>query len=380
MTYSELKEHAGYLADQQKLSAYERALQSLLASGDEVVLDLGAGSGILGLLAARAGARCVYAVDSGPIIGPAAEVVAAAGLNGVIRHVRGRSTEVELPEPVDIAVCDQIGGFVYDAGVLEYFADARRRHLGPEGVLVPARFELHLAPVQCDRVREQLDLWSSSPVGFDFSSFAGLATNTEHRVDAEDVRVLGPGVRVATIDADHTAPVKGEGAATVETAGRCDGLVGWFVAELGGGATLTNRPDAPERMRRWCNVYPIDAGVTVQVGDRVELTVDVRPLLHAVTWTVKLTADRDETVLASERHSTLLGQFLAKEDLARSGGAPIASTKVGQALARAVELADGSRSTDEVLAMVGSEFAAVAASDSDEATVRQLLARLTDPA
>ena len=74
MSDSELKEHAGYLADTHKLAAYEQALRVLLADRRGVVLDLGAGSGILGLLAARAGAGRVYTVDSGPIIGPAAEV------------------------------------------------------------------------------------------------------------------------------------------------------------------------------------------------------------------------------------------------------------------------------------------------------------------
>ena len=64
MTSGELREHAGYLGDGVKIAAYEVALASL-APG-RVVLDLGSGSGILGLLAARAGAKHVYAVDSCP--------------------------------------------------------------------------------------------------------------------------------------------------------------------------------------------------------------------------------------------------------------------------------------------------------------------------
>ena len=80
MTASELAEHAGYLGDEAKLKSYGDALEAVVADGREVVLDLGAGSGILGLLAARVGARRVYAVDSGPIVGAAAEVAARSAI------------------------------------------------------------------------------------------------------------------------------------------------------------------------------------------------------------------------------------------------------------------------------------------------------------
>ena len=57
------------------------------------------------------------------------------------------------------------------------------------------------------------------------------------------------------IESDHTDPIKGKGAAVVADSDRCDGLVGWFTAELGGGATLINQPESSVRMQRWCNVY-----------------------------------------------------------------------------------------------------------------------------
>ena len=171
-------------------------------------------------------------------------------------------------------------------------------------------------------MRDQIDLWASSPAGFDFSAFGELAVNTEHRVDGDEVRLLSSGVEVANIASDHTEPIKGSGRAIIEVAGRCDGLVGFFEADMGGGVTLTNDPAHPERMRRWCNFYPISAGISVEPGHTVAVHVDVRPLLGAVTWRVEVHNESGE-VLTNERHSTLLGKFLAADDLKRSGGSPI---------------------------------------------------------
>ncbi len=316
MTFKELDEHAGYLSDHQKLAAYEQALTLALARGGMSVLDLGAGTGILGLLAARAGARVVYAVDRGSVIGAASEVAAATPCAERIVHIRARSTDVVLPERVDVAVCDQIGGFVYDAGVLEYFADVRRRLLTTDGTLVPCRFRLYVAPAECGRVREQIDVWGSRPAGFDFSAFRDLAVNTEHRVDGEDVRRLGPPVLIAEFASDHVEPIKGGGPSEIAVSGRCDGLVGWFEAEMGGGVVLTNEPGCPTRVKRWCNLYPIVGGVPVNPGDTVTCSVDVRPLIPSMTWTFGLSGPGRPD--HRERHSTLLGQFLSAEDLART--------------------------------------------------------------
>ena len=377
MSASELGEHAGYLGDGQKLNAYERALSSLIGDGRTVVLDLGAGSGILGLLAARAGARRVYAIDSGAIIGPAREVAALNGFDEVIHGLRVVSTELELADMVDIAVCDQIGGFVHDAGILHYFADVRARLLAPEGVLVPAGFELFVAPAQCDSVRKQLDLWRAEPVGMDFGPFAELAVNTEHRIDAEDVRLLGPGVSIATIPSDHIGPIRGAGDVVIDQVGCCDGFVGWFVADLGGGATLTNRPDAADRMKRWCTFYPLNTGIDVVSSDTVSIDVDIRPLIHAVTWTTSIAAGSTGESTTSERHSTLLGEFLSSEDLQRSSGLPIKASAKGQALSRALALADGTLSTEEVLRVVKDEMPAAVSSPADEQSLRGILSSYT---
>lgn len=377
MTAMELREHAGYLADPVKMRAYRQAIRRSIADGARSFLDLGSGSGVLGLMAVTEGAELVYAVDSGSIIGPAAAVARSSGFGDGIVHIHGKSTEVDLSDHVGVAVCDQIGGFVHDAGVLGYFADARRRHLLPEGKLIPAGFRLFLAPATCCKVRDQIDLWRARPEQIDFSHFAELAVNTEHSIDASDCLLLAIGAEVAEILADHDQPFTGSGAVQIETGGSCDGLVGWFVADLGGDVSLTNHPADPGRMKRWCNFYPLSEAVQVEPGDRIMVDVDVRPLLHAVTWKVVLT-DSAGSTKSSERHSTLLGQFLSPEDLHHRQANFVQATSLGGAIACALTLADGTRSIDEILATVRQEFGQNDAWGANDDTIRTIVRRFTE--
>jgi protein arginine N-methyltransferase 3 len=51
---------------------------------DAVVLDVGCGTGILSLFAAKSGAKRVIAVDASDIAEKAAKIVQANGLDGII--------------------------------------------------------------------------------------------------------------------------------------------------------------------------------------------------------------------------------------------------------------------------------------------------------
>ena len=115
----ELDEHRHYLLDEPRVTAYRRAIHETVRPGD-VVLDLGSGTGILGLLALEAGAAHVYAVDAGSMVDVGRRVARANGLDDRITLIRELSTRVELPARVDALVTDQIGRFGFDAGIVPY--------------------------------------------------------------------------------------------------------------------------------------------------------------------------------------------------------------------------------------------------------------------
>jgi predicted RNA methylase len=119
-------EHRQFLADTERLSAFHQAINEVVKPG-HLVLDLGAGTGILGLLACRAGASRVYSIEEGGMIELARCVCSANGFQDRVTFIKGFSLHLDLPEKVDVVVGDQIGRFGFDAGVLEYFSDARER-------------------------------------------------------------------------------------------------------------------------------------------------------------------------------------------------------------------------------------------------------------
>jgi protein arginine N-methyltransferase 1 len=97
-----------YLTDEVRLSAYQRPINATVRPGD-VVLDLGSGTGILGLFACRAGAAYVYSIEVSSIIGLAREICRVNGFLDRVTYMRGLSTELELSRKADVVVADEIG-------------------------------------------------------------------------------------------------------------------------------------------------------------------------------------------------------------------------------------------------------------------------------
>ena len=101
-----LDEHREYLADRARTALFRRAIKAVVRPGD-VVLDLGSGTGVLGLLALKAGAARVYQVDESPMIevarGVAAPMVTAKVRSGFtnIRVVRGFPKRPASSSPIN---------------------------------------------------------------------------------------------------------------------------------------------------------------------------------------------------------------------------------------------------------------------------------------
>ena len=103
--YAEFEVHRTMICDRVRTGAFRRAIESVVRPGD-IVLDVGAGSGILSVFAARAGAARVYAVERTPAAVLARELAAANGVAEIVRVIHGDVTDVELPERADVIVSE----------------------------------------------------------------------------------------------------------------------------------------------------------------------------------------------------------------------------------------------------------------------------------
>ena len=106
----EVDEHRELLIDETRVVAFRDALREVVRPGS-VVVDIGSGSGVLGMLACQAGAARVYSIEAGSMIQVARAVSRANGFEGRQIFLRGMSTELVLPEKADVVVADQIGHF-----------------------------------------------------------------------------------------------------------------------------------------------------------------------------------------------------------------------------------------------------------------------------
>ncbi|WP_192359572.1 50S ribosomal protein L11 methyltransferase [Mesorhizobium mediterraneum] len=135
--------HIKILSDRRRRSAYLAAIKEVVRPGD-VVLDLGAGSGILGVAAARAGARRVYSIEPSGMARAAGQVAISNGIDGAITCVSDWSQLVDLPEPCDVLLFDLVGSEPLEMRAIEICLDALRRHLKPGARIVPQGIGLRI--------------------------------------------------------------------------------------------------------------------------------------------------------------------------------------------------------------------------------------------
>ncbi|HUU49770.1 MAG TPA: 50S ribosomal protein L11 methyltransferase, partial [Nitrospinota bacterium] len=127
--------HKMMLSDRYRTNTFKRAIFETVKPGD-VVLDLGAGTGILSFFACMAGAKRVYAVEVDSVIEIAKELARENNLKDKITFINNVSTDISLSEKVDIIISEILGSFGLEEDIIDYMADARERFLKKSGVLI----------------------------------------------------------------------------------------------------------------------------------------------------------------------------------------------------------------------------------------------------
>jgi hypothetical protein len=277
--------HSSLLMDGARTGAYQRAIAAIVKPGD-VVLDLGSGTGILSFLACQAGARRVYAVESGDVAEICKVLSTANGLEDRIVLFRDSSYRVTLPESVDVIVTDTFHTFGLQDGLLGSVIDVRRRFLKAGGRIIPRSMQLFVVPVELPDAYRRLEVWNADHHGFDFSPVRDFATNNVYSVPLEHETLrkafLGEPASVIQIrlpDAE-TANVSGEVDMTATRPGVMHGFAGWFVAELDEGVLLSNSPDIMTVSWKIA-FFPLDRSVTLARGDELKLKIDT---CNGATW------------------------------------------------------------------------------------------------
>jgi SAM-dependent methyltransferase len=344
-----LEEHYGYLSDRVKLKAYESAINRLVQP-DNIVLDLGCGSGLLGLMALRAGARKVLFVEEGEVIEAARQTIVQAGFSDKAEFFQTNSYQMQLPERVDIVVCDHIGFFGFDYGAIGLLADAKKRFLKSDGIVVPAAIELHLAPIDSQTCREFVGQWRDGSVPGDFEWLGTTAANSKHAVGLEEQDLLAEPTALATLDLGPESPPylswTTEFACTRD--GTLDGIAGWFDCRIIDDVHMSNSPTSAERLERPQAFLPIDTPVSVKSGATIKVTLMIRHEDGVIGWIVELPHSGERFA-----HTTFNGLLLDNSTLNRGRPDRIASLNDrGRARQIVLSYCDGEQTIEQVEALV----------------------------
>jgi SAM-dependent methyltransferase len=309
--YGALPVHRWMLRDGVRNEAYRLALKAVVKPGD-VVLDMGAGTGILSIFAAQAGAARVYAVERSAVAAVARRMIARNGLAETITVINSDLEDANLPEKVDVVVSEWMGGFGADENMLAPLVIARDRWLKPGGKIVPGRVTAVLAPAAIPDFDETLAWWRGRPHGVDMGEIADMTAqetfHTQVHLTPEDL--VAPPQDMWSHDPyvcsleEADRPYTTKLTFTATRADQLSGLVAWFTAEMGDGNVLTNAVGAPDT--HWGRtLFPFEAPITVAAGETIEAEVHCDPSTPGSCefyWSVKV-GDR-----AVERHDTRPGR------------------------------------------------------------------------
>ena len=340
-----IQEHLGYVADAVRLACFRAAIGKAIRPGHRVA-DLGCGSGILGLLCLQAGAAHVDFVDETSMIDVAREIVARAGLQDRASFFRGRSQHVELPQRVDAVVCDHVGYFGFDYGIVELLQDARRRFLTPGGILIPSRIGLEIAAISSEKCRALAEGWTAQGMPGEFRWLREYSLNSEHAVDFVRDEPASRPATLGMIDTREEQPAFLSLTAElhIERSGVVHGLGGWFECELAPGVWMTNSPLAKQPIKRPQAFLPIGAPMQVKAGDRVKASIMARPSDQVLAWTAEFPATGERF-----SHSTFKGMLLSQRDLVAVNPARVPNlSREGRARMSVLAYCDGRRTAREI--------------------------------
>jgi len=236
--YAGIDVHRAMLNDEARLEAYWQGLKAVVREGD-VVIDAGSGTGVLATMAALCGARTVYAIERTDMAAVIPQVAADSGVGDRVQVVRGDIGTVQLPEQARVLVTETFGHFAVAEGMMEDVQACVGRNMGPDAVIIPASFTLHLAPMPVSPA-DLLGAFVRRDSGLDLSCLRQDARGRAHDrlVDPAEV---GPTIDLCSLD----MPCGTELQADFHLDAPCEALCVWFTLHMAPGVDLLTGPHDP---------------------------------------------------------------------------------------------------------------------------------------
>lgn len=333
--------------DDQRNALYAAAIRNAI-DVNSTVIDLGAGVGLHGLLAAKAGAKKVYLVEPAVESGIVARVADRNGLSGRIECIEEVIERSTIPETADVIISVFTGNFLLEEDLLPSLFYARDKYLAEGGTLIPDRAKMEIVPVTAvDYFDKMIGCWSKLSQGLDFTLLREFAANTifyeDHQMMAD--AFLAEPEEILEVDFMTASEIScsKKVRVTISEDGVCHGWLGWFQIRLGD-SWLSTSPREPKT--HWRQAFlPLDPPLSVRAGEVMSFELK-RPEFGEWVWTVEIGDVR-------QRHSTFLSNPVSPKTLEKKSDSFRARLNPEGVLAlKVLGLLDGNKSTSSIAAEI----------------------------
>ncbi len=265
--------HVPMMNDTLRNAAYYEALRAAVTP-DSNVFEIGTGSGLLSMMAARLGAKSVTTCEAEPLVAATAkEVIAANGLDQRIRLIGKKSTAIELgedlPQRADILVSEILSSELLAEHVLSSIEDAKRRLIKPGCRIIPAAGSIMIALFGGEGLGSNLAV--EEACGFNLRPFNKIVPRRQTIARSDlAIDLLSADTAAFRFDFEHAlgaAPQTKTLRIAVTTAGRCLGIIQWIRLEMFADKVFENHPSVKAAASGWTRcAYVFASPVELKVG------------------------------------------------------------------------------------------------------------------
>lgn len=351
MSYSVI-DYVAMIGDSHRTGAYVRTLRKMITP-DSVVLDLGAGFGFFAVLAAKLGARHVYAIETDEAIGLGPALAHANGVADRVTFYRGDARQVTLPERANVLVEDVRGVMPLTAERIGVLQDARERLLTGDARCVTLRDRIWAAPARHPAaVRSDIETAGADTYGVDLRTVRPQVVDGWRRSKVRPDDLLLPGSVLGTLELGTVSEPNFEGTArwTVDESLELDGFAVWFDAELSEGERFSSAPGTEQTMHG-CLYLPLREPLSVPSHADLSLRFCAISVAGDYAWTWECAVANAGAVVRTPRQSTLGALVLTGARLAAMSELHRPSLGMeGRRWRDAIASMEGGRSTREIAA------------------------------
>lgn len=276
--------HWAMVNDTERNTAYRAAIEASVKPGMNV-LEIGAGTGLLAMMAARAGATHVYTIEFNPLVAHIARLcIEQNGFSDRVTVIQGHSQEVEvngaLPVRCDLLVHELLTTNVLTEGVIPSVTAARADLLTPEAPLLP---DFIYAEGALSEDLRGPNVLNDAIDGFDLSPLNLLSATIESSGSARGTARLSDVQDLAEFDLNTIHP-NATGTNVLKMTATADGTLAgveqWFTACFPDGTSFST----DTATSHWGTYFhPFGASVSIKAGKTIPISVDHRPEYLAVS-------------------------------------------------------------------------------------------------